>query len=252
MITATRRTAALLAALCFVPAQALAQRGSLIGVVQEDSAATPVAGATIVIAELRRRATTTDSGLFTFTDLPAGRVTLIVRRLGYAPRDTQLSITGSVDSILVRLTSAAIALEGVEVSAAMRRQRKNIQSFYERVERGIGAYVTRSDILSRKPMSTTDMLRTIPGIRVVRGRGVDGVRFMTSAAMRRDCMPMVWLDGQRAPGMEVGEVPVSDVEGIELYNGPSTTPMQFSQGPAAPTCGVVVVWTRPPPPPPLK
>jgi hypothetical protein len=55
----------------------------------------------------------------------------------------------------------------------------------------------------------------------------------------------MWIDGQRAPGIEIDELPVNDIEGIELYRGASTTPAQFWQG-SGPSCGTVVIWTRTP------
>lgn len=223
---------------------AAAQGGRLVGVVTADSGG-PVGGVTISAVKLGRHAVTDDSGVFVFTGLPMGRHALSFRRLGYEPQDVSVSVSWVLDSLHVRMISHAHELAGVAVGASTARQRHNIQAFYERVERGIGTYVTRADILARKPTSTTDMVRTAPGIRVTSSRGGDGVRFTTSALFRSECIPTMWLDGQRAPGMELGDVPVSDVEGIELYNGPSTTPLQFSQGPTSPACGVVVVWTRP-------
>jgi hypothetical protein len=44
-------------------------------------------------------------------------------------------------------------------------------------------------------------------------------------------------------GLEMDDFPASDVEAMELYPGPATTPMQFSQGTTL-TCGAVVIWTR--------
>ncbi len=222
-----------------------AQGSRLVGTVV-DSAGKPLGGATVDVATLRRQAATDDSGVFVLVNLPMGPLEVSVRRLGYEPQRIALSISGSIDSIVVRMVSQALTL-GV-VSATANRQRINIDAFYERVRRGMGTYVTRSEILARRPLSTTDMFRAAPGIRVLRLRGTDGIRFNSSSSMRRDCAPMLWIDGQRAPGMELGEIPPGDVEGIELYNGPSTTPMQFSHGPAGSACGVVVVWTRPPPP----
>ena len=41
------------------------------------------------------------------------------------------------------------------------------------------------------------------------------------------------------------EQPPGDIEGIELYSGPSSTPMQFASSDGK-TCGTVVIWSRPP------
>jgi outer membrane receptor for ferrienterochelin and colicin len=111
--------------------------------------------------------------------------------------------------------------------------------------RGQGNYVTREDIEARHAARLSDALSSVPGINLVR-HGVHGgmaVRFMNSSVIRRDCVPQYWLDGVRADDVEIDDFSPSDIEGIELYQGPSTTPLQFSQG-ATTKCGAVVIWTR--------
>ena len=109
--------------------------------------------------------------------------------------------------------------------------------------RGEGHYITREEIESRNTSRLTDVVRNVPGIRIMRTRGGNGVRFVSAASMRLNCAPMIWLDGQRAPGMELDEITASDIEGIELYSGPSQTPLRFSQNQQS-TCGTIVIWTR--------
>ena len=72
-----------------------------------------------------------------------------------------------------------------------------------------------------------------------------GVRFDSAISARGGCIPTLWIDGQRAPGMEIDAIPLNDIEGIELYNGLSTTPAEFWQG-NTPQCGTIVVWSRVP------
>jgi hypothetical protein len=57
---------------------------------------------------------------------------------------------------------------------------------------------------------------------------------------------LIWVDGQKAPGLEIDDIPLRDVEGIEVYNGPATTPMQFTAGHSMTQCGTIVIWSRPP------
>ena len=45
--------------------------------------------------------------------------------------------------------------------------------------------------------------------------------------------------------MEIDGITLGDLEGIELYKGPATTPTQFSQGQGANNCGTIVMWSRP-------
>lgn len=238
---AARTTLAALALLCVRASITVAQdRGRLQGIVA-DSTGAPIANADVGIALLRRLTRTDDSGRFAFANLAADSVELSVRRIGYKAVKQHISVTGDARITLVR--SAAV-LDAVDVRT--QRLREGIEGFYRRTVTGMGTYVTRDDIANHHTIRTSDVLRSTPGIRFVRVAGGLGIRFNSSAIVRRDCTPMIWLDGQRAPGLEIDDVPASDVEGIELYSGPSTTPLQFSQYSSASTCGTIVVWTRQP------
>lgn len=230
-----------------LPASVAAQQGRVIGTVR-DSSGSPVSNASVSARDARTHTRTDERGNFRLANLPIGPVDLTIRRLGFDPtRLTVRVVEASSDTVHIVLVDNAEELAAITVSADAMRQRKSIEGFYERAARGIGTYITRDDILARRATSTLDLFRGVPGLMVVRGGADGGVRFSSSSQMRRNCAPMLWVDGQRAPGMEVSDMPVHDLEGIELYHGPSTTPMQFSQGPSGAACGVVVLWTRPPP-----
>jgi hypothetical protein len=226
---------------------AYAQKGTLRGVVS-DSAGAPISNANVGIVALKELTRTDDHGRFAFRKLPPGEVEVSVRRLGYQPHSVYVVVTpASVDSLSVKLVPQPAALEGVAVSAAGFRRRQGIEEFHQRRIRGLGDYITREEILSRGTNKPTDLLRNMAGIRIVNLRGGGtGVRFMSASSMRRDCAPMLWIDGQKAPGMEIDALSASDLEGIELYNGPSTTPMQFAQSASSSTCGTIIVWSRSP------
>lgn len=240
---------AIIAALGFaapMAGSAHAQEGSLRGVVV-DSADKPIPDADVGIFALRLLARTDEHGRFTFVSLPAGPIELRVRRLSYQPEKVSVVVSGAAgDSVLIRLAPSAAVLSGVGVTASSVRLREGIEDFHRRRVRGVGTYFTREDILAYNTLRTSDVLRSAPGIRFVRAEFGIGIRFNSSAIVRRDCMPMIWLDGQRAPGMEIDDLPASNIEGIELYSGPSTTPLQFSQAWSTSTCGTIVVWTRSP------
>jgi hypothetical protein len=226
---------------------ALAQHGTIIGIVV-DSVDAPIRDADVGIRAERMLIRTDEQGRFRFDRLREGKLEVSFRRLGYEPRIVTVVVSGfAADSLLVRLAAKPVTLAGMNVSAGDYRRREGIEEFYRRRVRGIGTYIAREEIDARHSGTATDMLRNTPGLRFVQLRGGGkGVRFNSSAIARRDCMPMIWIDGQRAPGLEVDDVTLTDIEGIELYSGPSTTPMQFSQGSSHSTCGTIVIWSRPP------
>ena len=249
---ASRLVSALVVGLLLLgPHGALAQRAALRGVVK-DSGGIPIAGADVEIKARRVQVRTTDDGRFFITRMYAGVVEVSVRRLGYEPAKARARIQdGSVSVIEVILIARPAQLDQVDI-AASQRQRAGVEGFHQRRRQGLGTYVTREDIDTRNTMSVSAMLRTVPGIRFISVRGnssAQGVRFNNTSIRRGDCAPMLWIDGQAAPGLEVDDVNLPDIEGIELYNGPSTTPMQFSQQQKDNTCGTIVIWSRPPPPP---
>jgi hypothetical protein len=242
---AARRTSlAVLALLCIAVAKLAAQdRGRLHGVVV-DSAGRPIVDVDVSIAAARQLTRTDSAGAFQFVGLPVDSVSILVRRLGYKPLKLVAVPGDSGAALRVVLVRDPTMLEGVEVSARLARKRSGIEDFYRRRARGIGTYFTRDDFVERHSQRASDLLREVPGLRFVSIPGGMGIRFNSSAIIRRDCTPMLWLDGQRAPGLEIDDVPASDIEGLELYNGPSTTPVQFSQYSSTSTCGTVVIWTR--------
>jgi carboxypeptidase family protein/TonB-dependent receptor-like protein len=237
-------SAALLAA---VPADVCAQRNALSGTVL-DTAGAPIIRADVSVAAVRQLVQTDDRGRFYVPRLPDGDVEVMVRRLGYEPqRLFFVFVPDSAQSVTIIMQPNAKLLNAIEVSTTELRRRLWIEDFYRRRAHGIGTYIVREDIEKRQSLVPTDILRNTPGIRFVRVRGSNrGVRFNASSTGRRDCMPMIWVDGQKAPGLEIDDVTLNDIEGIELYNGPSTTPMQFSQGQSSFTCGTIVIWSRVP------
>jgi hypothetical protein len=221
--------------------------GTLRGVVVDSATRAPISGADVSIPSLRLLTQSDDSGRFTLSRLSAGEIELSVRRVGYEPqRETIIATGGPRDSVLIVLVAQPVVLAGVPVSAEARRQRQGVAGFYERRARGVGVFVTRDDLEARHARVPTDALN-LPGVRLVHGRFGTAVRFTSGSSMRANCSPTLWIDGQRAPNMELDEIPVNDIEGIELYHGPSVTPAQFWQGNTSNTaCGTIVVWSRTP------
>lgn len=223
---------------------AAAQDGTVRGIVT-DSAGKPIVDADVAIVALHQLARTDSAGRFTFTRLPRGTHELSVRRLGYAPETLPVTVNEMAYSYAVVLAAQPAVLAGMQISAEEQRLRLGIEDFYRRRARGAGGvFFTRDEIAARNARQTSDVFRSTPGVRIVRGRGVGGIRFTGSGSARRECTPVVWLDGQEAQNLEIDDIPVNDIEGIEVYTGPATTPMQFSQKQSHDACGTVVIWSR--------
>lgn len=223
---------------------ARAQDGTVRGTVS-DSTGKPIPDADIAIVELHQLTRTDAAGRFTFTKLPRGEHEVSIRRLGYAPDSIKVVVNDMAYAYNVTLVARPAVLAGIEVDASEARLARGIEEFYRRRARGTGGtFYTRDDIAAHNTHRTSDVLRTAPGVRFVRTRSGSGIRFNASAGGRRDCTPVIWLDGQPVEGMEIDDISANDIEGIELYSGASTTPMQFSQRQNKDNCGAIVIWSR--------
>jgi hypothetical protein len=95
------------------------------------------------------------------------------------------------------------------------------------------------------------MFRMIPGVELV-PLGTSSraqLRFTRAKAAGlakgRECPVNYYIDGQFATGYNIDDMPVSDVEGIEVYSGIATLPGQFAKNSRGTIgCGTVVIWTR--------
>ncbi len=223
-----------------------AQTGAVRGVVL-DSERTPIPEVAVAVVAAHQAVRTDQQGRFSLSRLPVGEVELSIRRIGFEPVTLKRTIpqTG-VDSFTVMLADLPQSMDAMSVTERHRRQ--GVEEFYFRRAQGLsGVFFSRDEILQQRASTPSDLMRATAGVRLVSVPSGKGVRFPgnTSIARRGDCQPVVWLDGQSAPGMELDDIPLSDIEGIELYRGASNTPAQFWRAGQS-QCGAVVVWTRVP------
>jgi hypothetical protein len=233
-------------------ADAQRRTASLVGWVR-DSTGTPIVAAEVDIAASSARGHTDTTGLFHLRALDPGLVRITIRRLGYDPASFDFQLHGdSEDSIAVTLQEHAQQLDPVRTKAAVARGYQELQDFYRRRARGGGVFITRDQIEARHTNALTEVLRDAAGVHIVtNSRGRTDLRFEASELKNRDCAPDYWVDGQRVRNPHLDDFSATDIEGIELYAGPATTPMRFSQTSSMATCGTVVLWTRIPGEPPV-
>lgn len=245
-----RLEAACLASLLLVGAQNVhAQRGALHAIVVDPNGS-PVPGVEVSIASLNRSTRSDSLGRVVLASLPRGLFDVSVRRFGYHAWSENIQITGAdYDSVKFTIEAQPVPLSPFDING--NGNRYYMQGFDQRRATGMGNFLTREQIEKRNASSMSDLFRTMPAVRLVRTSMGMGVRFassMTTTTTRGRgsalCVPMMWIDGQKAPGMEVDDLRTGDIEGIELYRGPSVTPPQFSTGSGNVQCGTIVVWTR--------
>jgi hypothetical protein len=219
---------------------------ALVGLVRDSS------GHGIPGAEVRAKgdvvvAFSDDSGRFRVPQLPVGTRGVFVRRLGFAPQRALIraSASGSTDSVLVVLTAVAYSLPTVSAEDPHDSLSRHVLAeFWTRRARGLGKFVTRDEIDKRGASRFVDVVRMVSSVSIMNFQGRQEIRFRGAAhgAMFRDCPPQYWVDGIPLERASADEFPPENVEAIELYASPATTPPQFAT--RNQTCGTVVVWSR--------
>jgi hypothetical protein len=223
-----------------------AQSGAvtLVGIVRDSS------GAPVALARLSSSgilAISDTAGRFRLRGLPEGATILAVRRLGFAPRDTAVQLEpGRTDSLVLVLTVLPLDLPGVTTEAETRAQLFLPEFYRHRESSGGGHFFDRKQLDSSHTNRLSDVLRHVPGMRITSDRVVPGrtsVRTGRSSS-GRDCPPDFWIDGVRASGFTVDEIPLDDIEAIEVYKGPASLPPEYNSRFGNPACGTIVIWTR--------
>ncbi|MEO6525842.1 MAG: TonB-dependent receptor plug domain-containing protein [Gemmatimonadaceae bacterium] len=229
--------------LCMVPAAGLTQAPrALVGLVRDS------AGHAIPLAEVSSReniivARSDDSGRFHVSPMPEGARGVFVRRLGFKPQRAliPLNAAGTTDSVVVTLVAVVTELPSMTATARHDSiSRRVLAEFWARRARGFGRFITRDEIEQRGSVNFVDLMRRMPGAMVQNQRGLQEVRFGRSGL--RDCQPQYWVDGIPIERGSAGEFTPNNLEAIELYSGPATTPPQYTT--RGPTCGTIIIWTR--------
>jgi len=234
--------------------------GALVGTAGASEAQSPRAlfgqvndslGHAVPGAEVRTRgnivvAFSDDSGRFHVAQMPVGARGVLVRRLGFAPARAFITPgAGTTDSVRVTLRAIAQSLPEITIEEQHDSlSKKVLAEFWARRARGFGKFLTRDEIEQKGASRFVDVVRAVSSVTIQNSRGRPDIRFRGAGvgSMFRDCPPQYWLDGIPLMNGSADEFSPDNVEAIELYAGPATTPPQFNT--RGQTCGTVVVWSR--------
>ncbi len=256
-------------------ATASAQATALAGRVLRAGSATPIAGAEVLLAPGGARVLTDSDGRFRFAAVASGRLTIHVRRLGFAPESVVVE-TPRVDvaELVIELRETPQKLDTVSVSGREDvLARGKLAGFYERKKFGIGRFLEEKDIEKFLTRRLADIIvARVPGTRSVRSaKGgmaayIATVRMapeplisaMKGAARPPPCYPDIYLDGavvyssgseRNLPNQpadvvlfDVNSIDPAHVSAIEFYSGPAQMPAQYNRTGSA--CGALLIWTK--------
>jgi Carboxypeptidase regulatory-like domain len=226
-----------------------------------DSAGHPVRSAIVETDDPPRATLSDDNGYFRFAELPAGPITIRVRRIGFQGTEFQLRLPpDSTVGIGVKLVPAAQLLEAVHVDAGAEAAHPQLAQtgFYQRMRAGWGHMVTPEEIDKRRATapSASSFLQDIVGVKVSyaqgggarRGRGGGtGALILGKTPQGADCMMNIIMNGQPVK-LQAGETfdmffSPTELYAIEVYPHAAEIPGEYQQLLGNDFCGAVVVWT---------
>ena len=225
--------------------------GVIDGIVT-DTSLVPMPGAEIGVLRTSLKIATGARGRFRITDVQMGTYILTVRRFGYSPVASVISVSAG-DTL--RLTYSLEPLRAGRldtVRVTERRQSRNLMEFERRRQLGVGKFLTAAEMEQRGSIDVATLLRGFSTLSVVR----DDNTGITSLQSRRDQGNMLFAQGAGPCAVQVvvDNVPMprevdvellprpKEIAGIEVYGGPSGIPAQFA-GPDR-RCGMVLIWTK--------
>lgn len=215
-----------------------------------DSSGVGVGGAEITLYKSDKvHAITGDSGEFRIPGLTPGTVVFNVRRIGFEPASfTAVLRPGKVQRAKFALTPTAQALPTVAVSDTASKTHW-LDDFNRRQSTNHGTFISRAEIEHRGARTGTDIVRQVPGIRLVPRRGGVGFQvLMTRSDGPRPCVPQMFVHNMPYSGT-LEDFTAEDVEAVEVYTGTSEVPAELDKAGRG-ICGAIVVWTRDPRKPP--
>jgi len=200
----------------------------------------PASGARVVVRDMRAAdssAVSSADGTFRLEALPGGTYAVEVVAVGFTPARAAVDLLPGRAAALDLVLGAPVgALRPISVYA---RTPGAASEFAHRRRQSVGRYVSAEDIERRGARTYAEALRTVPELRVtgqsprgrpeIRGRGL--------------CTPAFYLNGM--PILDSASdlddlMPITQVAGIEVFDGPAERPLQHDHGP----CATVLVWTK--------
>ena len=225
----------------FLASTAAAQgTASISGTTTDSNTGRAIAGAAVTIPALSLSASSDGSGHFLHRTLIGGSYVLQVHAVGYIPTaisvrlDSGQAVVQDFQLTTIPPTLAGVVIKGNRGASVGRR----FEDFERRKAGGRGQFLTRAQIEARPAMNLSDLVRDMRGIRT---ECIGFTCTVRAARAVRGCPPAYFVDGRRSTTFGPS-TPIGDIQGLEVYLGPSETPAEFLGNDSS--CGVIAVWTK--------
>ena len=207
----------------------------------------PGGGSRVEVHGTESVTTTNEKGEFTLKNLPSGSHVVVARHLGYAADAVAVDLSSrEPKAVTIRLPKYVNVMDPVLVTARRTAALDRV-GFERRRRSGQGRYIGPEQLARMNPQRVTDVLRQLPGLRVINGpegeivestRGVGGV--LGGSCVQFYVDEMRWQT--MAPGDVNSFISGQELVAMEVYQGPST-PAQYV-APGRGNCTTILLWTR--------
>jgi hypothetical protein len=218
--------------------------------VTDADAGTPLSHAQVGVRGVHALRVTDDSGHTHIDGLAAGPQYVQVRRLGYRTAAFVLNLVpGQVLGVDLELLPSPVELAAVTASAMRTSRTLNRAGFYDRMQAGLGQYLTREDLDRKVGMPVHEIFRGMRGVTVAQGNMAmgDPAHIVVSSRSHgvhgeAPCTFAVYMDGVLQGDVDVDHLSTQDLEGVEVITDLASIPPQYNRLGSA--CGVILLWTK--------
>ncbi|HEY7237455.1 MAG TPA: TonB-dependent receptor [Gemmatimonadaceae bacterium] len=209
-------------------------RRELSGIVLDSSSRLPVPGASVRVSETTLETQTEADGRFHLVGMLPTRVTVVVRRIGYAPAKIQTDLTRPGSTLSIVIAARAQTIEGVHVRVDSAAQFLRSQQ--------ATSTMSAKQVQEERGQTLGETIKALPGVSLIQYgpsiakpvvRGLHSQRIATINAG-------VPQEGQQWGGEHAPEIDAFAANQIEVIRGPGT--ILYGSGALG---GVVKVMPRP-------
>ena len=224
---------------------ARAGNASVSGVVQLEGS-TSNAGTRVELTGTDIVAMTNEKGEFAMQNLPSGTGLLLARHLGFSAETVPVELSSREPQRVALKLSKFVAMMDPVLVTARRTRALDAVGFNKRQRSGFGHYIGPEQLERMHAIQLTDILRRVPGLRVISSAGgevVESSRGPTSLN-GGECV-QYWVDDAPWTSFTPGDVNMfvngGEVAAVEVYQGAGVPP-QYQR--SLSNCTTIIIWTR--------
>jgi hypothetical protein len=205
----------------------------------------PVDGAQVTVVGTTTVVTTGPDGSFTLSGLPSGTHEAVVRKIGLARTSQVVTLSSREPADVTIVVAEAQVLSTVKIVGKLDGGLTKI-GFTGRRQVGQGWFLPPEEIEKRAPLQTTDVLRSMTGLRVVNGTNGRFLQATRGPSSTSDGCMNIFIDHARYEQINPGDVDAAiepaDLGAVEYYANPTTVPPEFTV--AGEVCATLVIWSK--------